>query len=443
MKRLYSAATKFFFPKELIDEDHAIFYQGIKKSIIVQAFSYFFVFLSSLLLVKTAGVNNYGIYVNIFNWVSLLTIIACFGMEDVVLAEIPAYLRKKNPGGVKGLVYHANKVIFIVSLLSSIIFGLIIATGTVKGFSENKNVFLIALVNVYFASFIIVNQQTLQAFNRFYASQVADKLLKPFLLIILLAGFWVAGKNIDARLLILCNTAVLIICAIVVFIFLQNTLAKLQPDKSKAPVKRKILEQNGYFLLISLFLLLKSKISMLILGGINDTTSVGILNIAYRLSDFVLLPYALIHSVVPQLFSGHQESDVFYKRKLFQKSTRVITVGSGIIILLIALLGKPILRFYDISLEEHYDILLILCGSQFLYSLFGPSSAFLMMQGKQKQAAIALLLDVVLSCLFFFILINRFGLVGAAWAAFCASLLYNIILRIMVSRHLSENTVPS
>jgi O-antigen/teichoic acid export membrane protein len=443
MKRLYFAVTKNFFEKELIDEDNTMFYRGIKKSILVQAFSYFFVFISSLLFVKAGGVENYGIYVNIFNWISVLTIIGCFGMEDVVLVEIPVYIHKNKTRSIINLVYKANKVIFIASVLISIIFAIIVWFGTVKGFSGNRQLFLMALVNVYLASFITVNQQTLQAFNRFYVSQVTDKILRPFLLIIILCAFWFAGKNIDARLLIFCNTAVLAICAVIVLVFLKNTLGKLPQDKTDHPVKYKTLQQNGYFLLISLLFLLKSKISMLILGSFNEAISVGILNIAYRLSDIVLLPYLLIHSVVPQLFSSHIDSDVTYKRKLFQKSTRLTTIGALFIMLFFIFFGKTVLQFYNSGFGQYFNILLILCGSQFLYSLFGPSSALLMMQGRQKEAAFALVLDIVFNCLLFFLFINWFGLVGAAMASFCGSLFYNIILRIMVQRHLSEKPINS
>jgi O-antigen/teichoic acid export membrane protein len=61
-----------------------------------------------------------------------------------------------------------------------------------------------------------------------------------------------------------------------------------------------------------------------------------------------------------------------------------------------------------------------------------------MMQGKQKQAAFALLADIILNCLLLFLFINWLGLTGVALASFCGSLFYNIVLRILVNRHLSE-----
>jgi len=438
MKRLYFAIANKFFKPELTAQDNFLFYRGIKKSLLVQGFSFFFVFVTSLLLVKTAGVTNYGIYVNIFNWVNVLAMISCFGMEDVVLAKIPVYVRQNKKTAIFNLVLTANKIIFFVSLFSSLVFILIVFSGFVPAFDQYKYLMLLAMINVYLSAFIIVNQQTLQAFNRFFASQAIDKILKPVLLILLLSSFWLADVNINARVLIIFNAVVLAICAVVVLFFLKNTLEKLPGEKNLAAEKTKLFGQNGYFLLISLLVLLKSKISMLILGSYNETDSVGILNITYRLSDFVLLPYLLIHAVVPQLFSSHAQSDVGYRKRLFHKSNLFIAVATLPIILFFVILGKPVLRFYDENLGQYFPILLILCGSQFLYALFGPSSALLMMQGKQRQAAFAMLFDIVFNCILFFLLIDWLGLVGVALASFFGSLFYNIFLRILVNKHLSE-----
>src|SRR5436190_20000714 len=122
MKRLYLAIINNLFQDQLAKEDSLIFYNGIKKSIIVQGFSYFFIFLSSVIMVRLAGVSQYGIYVNIFNWINLLTIISCFGMEDVVLALIPVQLKKNNPGSVVSIVAKANRTILLVSLLCGLVF---------------------------------------------------------------------------------------------------------------------------------------------------------------------------------------------------------------------------------------------------------------------------------------------------------------------------------
>ena len=181
---------------------------------------------------------------------------------------------------------------------------------------------------------------------------------------------------------------------------------------------------------------------MLIFGSLNDTDGVAILNITLRLADFVIFPFSLIHAVIPQLFASHSDSRLMYKKELFNKITRVVAIASTCIMVVMLVFGKQILGWYDKSIVIYYDLMIIFCAGQLIYSFFGPCSAILMMQGKQKQAALALSFDVAFSSIVFFVLIKDFGLFGAAWAALLSSFIYNIILRVMVHRHLNSKEMP-
>jgi O-antigen/teichoic acid export membrane protein len=442
MIKFIDSIVKSFFGNRLLDADKSLFARGLRKTVLIQAVSTIFVFASSLLLVNIGTVSAYGIYVHVFNWLTILAVIACFGMEDIVLAEIPGLLKKNKSSNIVGLLWHVNKLIIFFSVTISIIFLIIVFSGLMRGLMQHKYLFLTAIFNIYLIAFIFVNQQALQAFNRFYASQIADKIIKPILIIAFLSGSWLIYKNASTRTLILCNTLALLISAIIVFIFLRKTIRNMEPADSSTTDYKGIIKKSGYFLLISLFFLLKSRISMLIFGGLNDTDGVAILNITLRLADFVFLPFSLIHAVVPQLFASHSDSQFLYKKELFNKITRLIAFASGGIMIVMLLFGKKILGWYDSSIVKYYDVMIIFCAGQLLYSFFGPCSAILMMQGKQRHAAIALFIDIAFSCVVFFVLIKEFGLIGAAWASLGSSFVYNFILRIMVQRHLFSKEIP-
>jgi len=74
---------------------------------------------------------------------------------------------------------------------------------------------------------------------------------------------------------------------------------------------------------------------------------------------------------------------------------------------------------------------------QFLFSLFGPCSAILMMQGKQKTTALILFFNVFLDAILYYVFIQFYGLEGAIWATFATSIIYNIGMRLLVKKHLS------
>lgn len=432
MFKIIDKLILFFFSKGILKEDGNLLAKGLRKTIFLQALSAVLVFVSSLLLVNIVKIKEYGLYVHVFNWVTIMAVVACFGMEDIVLAEIPLLLKKNKP--VSGLIKHVNKLVFGVSVIISIVLLFLAYSGWLPGLYEQRYFFLLAIGCVFLTAFIVVNQQAVQAFNRIYASQASDKILKPFLLILIIGLLWLTGLTIDASTLIIVNASALLFCAVVVFIFLQNTLRAHEAgtELSQQVGIRQTITKGGYFLAISLLFMIKARVSMLIVGAVNTTENVGILNILSRLADFVFLPYSLIHAIVPQLFASHTDSDPLYKKRLFNKITIFLALAAAAIFIAIAIVGKNILQWYDASLVGYYDILLMLCGAQFLFSVFGPTSALLMMQGKQKPAAIALLFDTMFSGVIFFLLIKSFGLMGAAWGAIISSFVYNIILRTLV-----------
>lgn len=420
----------------LSERDNLVVMEGLKKTILVHAFSYLFIFLNSFLLLKAAGVSNYGAYVNFFNWLSLISIFACLGLEDVVLAEIPASLAKGALSNIFYIIRQSNKLIFISSLAC---IGLLLFLSKTDAFfyiDKHSPGLLLSLFGIYFLSFITVNQQALQALNKFYFSQIVDKVLKPGLMISVVGIFYFFNINFDATTLILANTVVLVICVFVIYLFLRYTLRENKIALAEAAYNAKFKNGSIYFLFISLLYLLNSKIPILILGVLGDNHAVGVLNIMSKVADLVILPNVFIHMVVPQLFSYHKESEVSYKRKLFKQSTRLMTIIAGVIFIVILLFGKIILRIYDSSFEVYYIWLIALCLSQFLYSFFGPSSAFLMMQRQEGKAAGALLVNVFLGAGIYYFCIRFYGLGGAIAAILFSSLTYNVLLRILVLRHL-------
>jgi O-antigen/teichoic acid export membrane protein len=433
---LIKKASEKFLGKLLHSSDAEKITQGIKKTITVQAFSYLLVFISNILMVRVAGMENYGIYITVINWISLLSVFAAQGMEDVVLAEIPPSVANGNYRNAKKIIFFANKIILTGAVIVTLVFFIIIKSGVVTVFTDNDLTFFAALINIYLFAFIMVNQQALQAFNRFYSSQLADRIVKPLLLIIAFTVFYYTSLKPGAVFLINTTTVVQIICALIVLLFLKTTFKNSIAEKDDSANEKKIKYgyTNFYFFIISLLYLLKAKIAIFIFGFAGKPEDTAVFNILSRLADFVVVPFFIIHAVVPQLFSKHKQADKAYKKELFNRITLLSTGGAVLVFLFIILSGKFLLRLYNNSIAENYRLLIVLSASQLLYSVFGPSSALLMMQGRQKQAAFILLADVAVSIILFGVFIKLYGLTGAVWATVISVFIYNLLLRIMVNK---------
>ncbi|MFL5748953.1 MAG: polysaccharide biosynthesis C-terminal domain-containing protein [Niastella sp.] len=193
--------------------------------------------------------------------------------------------------------------------------------------------------------------------------------------------------------------------------------------------------QTFYFLTISLLNLLVSKIGMLMLPFFTAEKNIGIFNISARFSDLIIYPFFLLHSVLPQMFAVHHTSEQSYKQKLYTESTYIIGITSIPLLLLNVFAGTWLLGYFGAEFTAGYPALVLMSASNALFALFGPANTILMMQGKEKLAAIALVVYVVLLTVLSRLLIPIQGITGAALAMLLSNVVYNILLTVYANHH--------
>jgi O-antigen/teichoic acid export membrane protein len=193
--------------------------------------------------------------------------------------------------------------------------------------------------------------------------------------------------------------------------------------------------QTFYFLSISLLNLLVGKIGMLMLPFFTAEKSIGIFNISARFADLITYPFFLLHTVLPQMFAVHHTSEQSYKQKLYTESTYIILITSLPLIALNVLAGPWLLGYFGAEFTAGYPALVLMTVSNALFGLFGPANTILMMQGKEKLSAIALLVYVILLTVLSRLLIPLQGITGAALAMLISNVIYSILLAVYAGHH--------
>jgi O-antigen/teichoic acid export membrane protein len=409
--------------------------KGIIHSFIIQGFSMVLVFAGNYILVKFFGAEKYGVYVHVFNWISILTILASNGQEDVVLSRVPKYLAQNNLVQTGAVIKHANVRIAISGIGISLFFLLLIYIFPINKLSEYRFEFLVASLAIYLSAFLSVNQIILQSLNHIWLSQVIERLLKPFLFTLFISAVAWLSFYIDASRLILIAVINLAICALVLgFIVLKKTKPFFRNGTERYRGEG-VSKQTFYFLAISLLQLLTTKTGMLIMPYFTDEKNIGVFNIAARFADLIIYPFFLLHAVLPQMFAKHHESSSLYKQKLYTESTWLIVVTSLPLLLLNLAAGPWLLGYFGEAFKQGYPALVYMSISNGLFGLFGPANTILMMQGKEKLSAIALLVYVILLALLSRLLIPIQGITGAALAMLISNVVYNSLLAVYARRY--------
>jgi len=408
--------------------------EGVFHTFFIQGISISLVFLGNLLLARWAGADAYGAYVHIFNWISILSVAAIGGREDLVITEITKYKINDQPGSIPFFVRATNRYIFIASLLISVLFLASIFLFPIRTLHEHRTEFLIASVAVYFTAFLTLNQFILQSLNHIRQSQLVEKLVKPFLLILF---FIIARKlmfQLDSTLLIIIADLVMGGCCILLAALVIRATKEFKSSIKKAPRKENHTKKTFYFFCITLLTLLVTKISMLILPYFAPQKDIGFFNISYRFADLIVYPFFLMHTVLPQLFARHAGSEASHNQALYSESTRLIMIFSLPLLALNIIAGKFFLGWFGAAFTEGYTALVLLSIAQFLFSLFGPANTILMMQNREKYSVICLIVYVITLFLTSLLLMPTLGITGGAISMLFSCLVYNILLSVQAYR---------
>jgi O-antigen/teichoic acid export membrane protein len=454
--RNFANLSRFLSDGVKVSDRRRIF-RGTFQSFLIQGISILLVFASNLWLVRSSDPDSYGLYVHIFNWVSILSIFVLAGRDDLVLALIPRYGTEGRPGPIVRLVISCNRWLVVATLVVCGLFLFIISLFPIRTLSEHRSLFLLSAAAVYFTACLGLNQLILQALNHIRLSQVVEKIGKPLLLILFIGLFHLASVSFDAEGLIRLTSLVLFICSVVLLILIvrkmrglntrplaaePQAIAAIEPQ-AIAAIEPQTIAAAGpelsrkvfYFFCISLLNLLGTRIIMLILPYFTASPKdIGIFNICNRLADLLIFPFFLMHTVLPQLFARHTTTGKEYTQSLFSESNKLMTLLSIPLLLLNIVAGRFFLHWFGTDFETGYTALLYISLAQFLFSFFGPANTILMMQDREKYSAGCLLVYVLVLVGASRLLIPMAGITGGALAILIGSLVYNLLLAVVTWR---------
>ena len=344
------------------------------------------------------------------------------------------------------MVRTANRWILAVAVVVGLAFALLLYGVPIETLSDHQALFRLAMIAVYLTAALGLNQLVLQALNHIRLSQVVEKLVKPLLLIVGVGLLRLLAVPFSARMLVILSCVVLGVCCGGVFwlvarkirVYAAPGVAPVGPEAGKrlsGETKERLSGKTSYFFLISLFTLLSTKITMLILPVyLPETKDIGIFNIAYRFADLLIFPFFLMHTVLPQLFARHTVTGRVTTQSLFSESNKLMTL-LGIPLLLVNVVAGPVLLgLYGPEFKGGYTAMMYISLAQFLFSAFGPANTILMMQDREKYSAGCLLLYVVMLAATSSWLIPAGGITGGALAILISSAVYNVVLAVVVYR---------
>jgi len=169
------------------------------------------------------------------------------------------------------------------------------------------------------------------------------------------------------------------------------------------------------------------KSGTILLGAFGSAEDVGIFNIANRVASLLLFPLmAMISILAPKFSEMHQNGDGEGLRKLAQKSSGILMLFAGSVALLVGANAEWILSFFGENFKEGAFILQVLLIGVVVNASAGAVTELLMMTGNEALVRRNMLFSAGAQLLLCIILIPRYGMSGAAYAAVIGGVLWNV-----------------
>ena len=192
---------------------------------------------------------------------------------------------------------------------------------------------------------------------------------------------------------------------------------------------KKYLRLSFFFSSSELTLKIVTSVSPLIIGLFLESADIAYYFTAFLLANlasfFISMVNNLISNKVSVLFENSDFQSII---KLNKNVVKILSLFSITISIIYLFFGRFILSFWGASYaEESYFLLLILVFGEFVNSLGGATGLIISICDIERSGFLIVLISSIINILLQFVLINYFGILGAAIATSLSVVFYNFL----------------
>lgn len=406
--------------------------RNTKNSFVLRVLNMFLGFISSIVVARLLGVEEFGIYTYVLSWMVLTSVVAKMGLPELAVREVAR--ASDNEPLITQFLRLSCTVIVLISLAILSLYGIFVLYIQEGILSYMLSCILVGTLIIPFFSMSSLLSGALRALHKIFQSQFPDFIIRPiiFLFCMVLAGQYM-GDGLDAKMSLLLY---LLVSVIVFFVY-------LYPLKRYIALTLNIYEFEGRnknwmkggvkFLLMGGALVIISQTDRIMLGLLGDIGDVGVYSVAFLIASFAGFPIvALSMSLAPIVVDLTETGDYLRLESIVLKSTKLAFWGAVIIAVVLASASKTILSLYGDGFAHAEVVLLMHLVGQLLFVAMGPAAIIMNMIGMEMEVTYVVAISAVVNVLLNYTLIPMYGMEGAAMATILSVALWSGSLMIIL-----------
>jgi O-antigen/teichoic acid export membrane protein len=397
-------------------------------------------FVIQVILARILGKGSFGIYSYVIGWIGVAFLVGNFGFKTASVRFVSEYLSNLKIRRLKSYLSFSRKFVAYCSIFTSLIFTLVYVC-FVRG-GELLYAFLVATPLIIIHAKATIAGAELRGLKEVVRAQVPRSVLQRLLVLGGLLIVWWIGAEISAPGAIAIK---LVSMAGALVILLWLVQAHMPDSLSQVEQEIVLRERKWYWvitardmLLISSFNLVLFRADILMVGAIIDPATSGVYKIASRIASVLVFGLASVNSilspVISDLYSQGKKAEM---EKIMLHSARGVFVITLFMAIVIYIFRVNIIGIFGADFIAAEKALVPLLVGQISNSFAGPAIISLNMTGKQKLSTIILGSSAVLNIVLNIVMINAFGMIGAAISTMISTIIWNALAVLAVRSELN------
>ncbi len=363
------------------------------------------VLLVGILVARYLGPAQYGLLNYVISYVTIFTIISGFGLDDIEVREM-----SKTDAPVPVIIGTGLRLRIV---FATVAYGLIVVTLIMHHPDKKTATFVL----IYGLSVFPACANTIK---NYFVSQLKNKHIvqSEIARTVVCSLFKLLLLHFKASLLwfIIASAFDVFVVSIGYYLSLRKHCREISIGSFDRKVCRMIIIESFPLMLSSSAIIIYQRIDQVMIGNMVDDMSVGYFATANRFSDLVVfVPIVICQTLTPLLVKAKDSKTASQYTGAAVSFIGIITWTSIILAVIVTLLSAPLI---SLTFGKEYlaaiPILQIMAWKAVGTALSSTSGQLIIIDGKQRYAALRNLLGCVTCILLNLLLIPRYGAIGSA-----------------------------
>ncbi len=403
--------------------------KGISGVFIVRFLGLLLSFITSIVLARVLGAEEYGTYSFAIETMMFISIPVTLGLPNLLTREVAKYKKLEKYDHIIGILRWSGFLVFKLSLIITIIS--VVGIFLFPDLETKYKALLFAVPIVLLQGLGQVRMGCLRGLKKVVKSEAPDVLLRQLFFVMLISAFFlVTQKEVTYKTAILIFLLSLFLSFVIGYYWLFSGFLRKYISVKPHYNRREWFKEALPFFMLGGVAIMNSKLSMVIIGLFRPVAEVGFYKIAVFGSTMVAFLLKAVNMTLGPVISEMYVSDQKKKLQHILKITvRLIFAAAAATTAVFVILGKfLIINVYGIEYAPAYMPLVILSAGQLFNAGAGSVAYVLNMTGNQRDTLKGQTVSAVTSIILCLCLIPFFGINGAAAATSCSLVVWNIIL---------------